>query len=109
MRLGLHPEGRKIVAGIVLIGLILYGQELYGMATARGRLDPALRGVAGPSDVVVVLGFTPDRFHNERVREYGVFSGRDGAVNRIRLRMVSAENLERLASLAWVARVEPMK
>ena len=79
------------------------------MATSGGRLDPSLRGATGPSNVIVVLAFTPDRFHNERVREYGVFAGRDGAINRIRLRMVSPDNLDRLANLAWVARVEPLK
>ncbi len=109
MRRLFSAEGRKIVAGIVLIVLVLYGQELYGFATAGGRLDPSLRGATGPSNVIVVLNFTPDRFHNERVREYGVFSGRDGAINRIRLRMVTPDNLDRLANLAWVARIEPLK
>jgi len=36
----------------------------------------------------VVLGFVPDRFHNERVAEYRVFAGRDGALHRVRLRNV---------------------
>jgi hypothetical protein len=109
MRLLFSAEGRKIVAGIVLIALVLYGQELYGFATSGGRLDPSLRGATGPSNVIVVLNFTPDRFHNERVREYGVFSGRDGAINRIRLRQVTPDNLDRLANLAWVGRIEPLK
>ncbi len=108
-RLLFGPEGRKVIAGILLIAFVLYGQELYGVATAGGRLDPSLRGATGPSNVIVVLNFTPDRFHNERVREYGVFSGRDGALNRIRLRMVTPENLDKLANLAWVARIEPLK
>ncbi len=108
-RLLFVPEGRKVIAGILLIAFVLYGQELYGVATAGGRLDPSLRGATGPSNVIVVLNFTPDRFHNERVREYGVFSGRDGALNRIRLRMVTPENLDKLANLAWVARIEPLK
>ncbi len=50
----------------------------------------------------------PDRFHNERVAEYGVFAGRDGALNRIRLRNVSPDSLARLAAVAWVARIEPL-
>ena len=45
----------------------------------------------------------------ERIAEYGVFAGRDGALNRIRLRMVSPDNLSRLAGIAWVAHIEPMK
>jgi hypothetical protein len=100
------PEGRKITAGVALIALVLFGQDLYGRATAFSRLDPALRGAAGPRNVIVVLGFMPDRFHNERVAEYGVFAGRDGALNRIRLRNVSPDSLFRLATVPWVARIE---
>jgi hypothetical protein len=103
------PEARKIAAGVLLIVLVLFGQQLYGRATASGRLDPALQGAAGPRNVVVVLAFMPDRFHNERVAEYGVFAGRDGALNRIRLRNVTPDNLARLAAVSWVARIEPMK
>jgi hypothetical protein len=99
---------RRIAAGIVLIALVLFGQELWGRATASGRLDPALHGATGPRNVVVVLGFMPDRFHNERVAEYGVFAGRDGALNRIRLRNVTPDSLARLAAVPWVARIEPM-
>jgi hypothetical protein len=104
----LGPEGRKITIGIALIALVLFGQDLYGRATAFVRLDPALRGTGGPRNVIVVLGFMPDRFHNERVAEYGVFAGRDGALNRIRLRNVSPDNLSRLAAVPWVARIEAM-
>jgi hypothetical protein len=104
----LGPDGRKIAAGIALIALVLFGQDLYGRATASGRLDPALHHATGPRNVIVVLGFMPDRFHNERVAEYGVFAGRDGALNRIRLRNVTPDSLARLAAVPWVARIEPM-
>lgn len=102
-------EWAKFSIGVVLIIAVLFGQQLYGMASATRRLDPSLRGAARPSNVVVVLDFMPERFHNERIAEYGVFAGRDGALNRIRLRMVSPDNLRRLASIAWVAHIEPMK
>ena len=102
------PDVRRIIAGIALIVLVLFGQQLYGRATASGRLDPALQGATTPRNVIVVLDFMPDRFHNERVAEYGVFAGRDGALNRIRLRNVSPDSLVRLASVAWVARIEPL-
>jgi len=102
------PDGRKIMAGVSLILLVLFGQQLYGQATAGGRLDPALRNAAAPRNVIVVLDFMPDRFHNERIAEYGVFAGRDGALNRIRLRNVSPGNLARLAAVAWIARIEPL-
>src|ERR1700712_659070 len=97
----------RLLAGVVLIALVLFGQTLVGMAPARGRLDPALRDAAGPVNVVVVMDFTPERFHTERLSTYGVFAGRDKAVNRVRLRMVSPENLRRLAGLGWGGRIEP--
>jgi hypothetical protein len=99
----------RLLAGVVLIALIVFGQTLVGMATANGRLDPALQAVSGPVNVVVVMDFTPERFHTERLSTYGVFAGRDKAVNRVRLRMVSPDNLRRLTGLVWVARVEPAR
>jgi hypothetical protein len=50
----------------------------------------------------------PDRFHSERM-EYGLFAGRDGALNRMRLRNVTPGDLQGLAGIPWVARIEPMK
>ena len=108
-RLMFGRDGRKIAFGIVLIALILFGQQFYGAATRNGRLDPALREASSPRNVVVVLDFMPDRFHNERVQQYGVFAGRDGALNRMRLRNVTPERLAQLAAIPWIARIEPMK
>ena len=71
-------------------------------------LAPALRHTTGPRSVIVVLDFMPDRFHNERISEYGIFAGRDGTLNRIKLRNVSPDSLARLAAVAWVARIEPL-
>jgi len=105
----LGPDAGKLVAGVLLITAVLSGQQLYGWATAAHRLDPSLRDSGEARNVVVVLDFMPDRFHSERIRDYGLFAGRDGALNRIRLRNVSPENLRRLAGIAWVARIEPMK
>src|SRR5258705_13845010 len=84
-------DGRRFIAGAAVLAVILYGQTVYGMATASGRLDPSLRNATGPSNVIVVLDFMPDRFHNERVAQYGTFAGRDGSLNRMRLRYVSPE------------------
>jgi hypothetical protein len=102
-------EWMKFAIGIVLIALVLVGPRLVGMATAGHRLDPALKRATGPSNVIVILDFMPERFHTERVTSYGVFAGRDGALNRIRLRAVSPENLAALAAIPWVARIEPLK
>ncbi len=99
----------KFAIGVALIALVLVGPQLVGMATAAWRLDPALKGAQGPSNVIVILDFTPERFHSARITSYGVFAGRDGGLNRIRLRMVSPDNLAALADIPWVARIEPMK
>ena len=106
-RVRLGREGWKFACGLLLVGLVLFGQDLAGLATESSRLDPALRDPKGPSNVVVVMSFTPERFHNERLALYGAFAGRDGAVNRIRLRRVSPENLRRMGRLVWIAKVEP--
>jgi hypothetical protein len=105
----LGREGRKVAAGILIIALVVFGQDIVGAATAFIRLDPALNRPAGLSNVVAILDFTPERFHNERLAKYGVFAGRDGAVNRVRLRMVTPDNLRKLSSLVWVSRIEPMR
>jgi hypothetical protein len=102
-------DGRRFIAGAAVLAVILYGQTVYGMATASGRLDPALRNATGPSNVIVVLDFMPDRFHNERVAQYGTFAGRDGSLNRIRLRYVTPEKLRALSEVAWISRIEPIK
>ena len=98
----------KLALGVLLIAAFLFGQDVAGWATSGGRVAPALLGARGPVNVVVVLDFTPERFHNERLALLGVFAGRDKTVNRIRLRMVSPENLRRLGNLVWVGRVEAM-
>ena len=105
-RLRLGRQGARLLCGIVLIALILFGQAGYGALTASGRLDPALHDATGPANVVVVLDFPPERFHTERLAGYGVFAGRAGAVNRIRLRNVSPEALARLSRIPWVSRIE---
>jgi hypothetical protein len=102
-------DGRRFIAGAAVLAVILYGQTVYGMATASGRLDPSLRNATGPSNVIVVLDFMPDRFHNERVAQYGTFAGRDGSLNRMRLRYVTPEKLRALSEVAWISRIEPLK
>jgi hypothetical protein len=103
------PDARRLFAGLALVAVVLFGQQVYGIASANDRLDPSLRNVSGPTNVVVVLNFPPERFHNERISEYGAFAGRDGALSRLRLRFVSPANLRRLASIAWIAHIEPLK
>ncbi len=108
LRLLTGPDARRLAIGVVLVLTLLFGQQVYGMATANQRLDPSLRNATQPSNVIVVLSFPPERFHNERIAEYGAFAGRDGALNRLRLRFVSPANLRALASISWIARIEPL-
>ena len=108
-RILIGSDACRFISGLFLIVVILFGQQVYGMATATQRLDPMLRGATGPSNVIVVLDFMPERFHNERVAEYGTFAGRDGALNRLRLRFVSPDNLRALSDVAWISRIEPFK
>jgi hypothetical protein len=103
---GRARELQQLLIGVALLAAVLEGQQLFGMITSDDRLDPALRDATAPVDVVVVLPFQPERFHSGRLAQYGVFSGRDRAVNRIRLQRVGPENLQRLANLAWVERVD---
>jgi hypothetical protein len=107
-RIRFGREQAKIAVGIGLIALILFGQHIYGRATATSRLDPALRGATGASNVIVMLDFMPERFHSERVQQYGTFAGRDGALNRMRLRNVRPDRLQQLAAIPWVAQIVPM-
>ncbi len=96
----------RLMVGVALMAVFLFGQDVAGWATSAGRVAPALLAATEPVNVVVVLDFTPERFHNERLARYGVFAGRDKAVNRIRLRMVTPDKLRELGRLIWVGRVE---
>ncbi|UYQ73100.1 hypothetical protein OF122_04880 [Pelagibacterium flavum] len=97
----------KLAIGVLLIWGIISGQGLAGYLTKDSRLSPGLLG-QDAVDVVVVLDFAPERFHNEQIARYGVFSGRDGDVTRFRLRNVSPGQLEALSSLVWISRIEPL-
>lgn len=98
----------RLLIGVLLILIALFGQDIAGWATAGGRIDPTLLAAKEPVNVIVVLDFTPERFHNERLATYGVFAGRDKSVNRIKLRNVSPNALRGLANLIWVSYVGPM-
>jgi hypothetical protein len=104
------PDGNvlTLIFGVALVVAIVWGQSVFGYTTRAMRLDPAI-DVTQAANVIVVLDFEPERFHNERLAAYGVFSGRDGSASRIRLRQVQPGELQKLASLPWVHHVEPMR
>ncbi|CAH1689560.1 conserved hypothetical protein [Hyphomicrobiales bacterium] len=101
-------EIARLSLGVVIIGGILFGQQAFGMITRDTRIDPAITR-DGLVDVIVVLNFEPERFHNERLARLGMFSGRDGSTRRVRLRQVTQANLNALASMPWIGALEPLK
>ncbi|MBS7700651.1 MULTISPECIES: hypothetical protein [unclassified Chelatococcus] len=101
-------EIARLSLGVVIIGGILFGQQAFGMITRDARVDPAIVR-EGLVDVLVVLNFEPERFHNERLARLGMFSGRDGSTRRVRLRQVTQDNLRALSSLPWIGALEPLK
>ncbi len=103
-----NPDVMKLVLGVLIVLAVLYGQQVVGILTRTTRIDPAIPR-DGLVNVVAVVGFEPERFHNERLATYGMFSGRDGSLRRIRLRQVSQDQLQGLASLPWIDRVELLK
>jgi hypothetical protein len=56
----------------------------------------------------ILAGLRPERFHTERLAQDGVLAGRS-AVSRVRLRLVTPDNLRRLAHVAWVLLVGPLR
>lgn len=102
-----RPALVRLLIGVVLIVGIVTGPGLYGRATATDRLAPSLQHVNGRANVRVLLGFPPQAFHESQLSPYGVFAGRHG--NTVLLFNVPANRLYDLASIYWVAKVEPLK
>ena len=102
-----RPVLMRLLAGVALIVGIVAGPGLYGCATAAGRLAPSLQHVSGSANVRVLLAFPPQAFHESQLSSYGVFAGRHG--NSVFLLDVPANRLRDLASIYWVAKIEPLK
>jgi hypothetical protein len=102
-----RPALVRLLIGVVLIAGIVAGPGLYGRATATDRLAPSLQHVQGSANVRVLLAFPPQAFHEAQLSSYGVFAGRHG--NTVLLLDVSANGLNALASIYWVAKIEPLK
>ena len=106
-RRGTRPALVRLAVGVVLIAGIVAGPGLYGCATSAGRLAPSLQHVSGSVNVRVVLGFPPQAFHQAQLSSYGVFAGRHG--NTVFLLDVPPNSLRDLASIYWVAKIEPLE
>lgn len=107
VRRGTRPALVRLFVGVVLLAGIVAGPGLYGRATAAGRLAPSLQHVSGSANVRVLLAFQPQAFHESQLSSYGVFAGRHG--NSVFLLDVPANRLRDLASIYWVAKIEPLK
>jgi len=102
-----RPALVRLLVGRALIAGIVAGPGLYGCATAAGRLAPSLQHASGSANVRVVLAFPPQAFHESQLSSYGVFAGRHG--DTVLLLNVPANRLRDLASIYWVAKIEPLK
>jgi len=98
-----------LLTGVLLIAVAVFGDDLYGAVTARGKVPPELAGAGRPVHIVVEMGFEPERYHLERLSEFGSFAGRAGEQSRVRLIRVTPENLKRISHLYWVNRIEPLR
>jgi hypothetical protein len=98
-----------LLVGMLLIVLVVFGDDLYGAATARGKVPAELTAAGVPVHIVVELPFEPERYHLERLSELGSFAGRAGEQTQVRLIRVTPENLERISHLYWVDAIEPLR
>lgn len=60
-----------------------------------------------PVQVGVVLGFEPERFHTLFLQDYGRVLRVEG--NEVHLRSVRPENIDRLARIYWIERLETLE
>src|SRR5688500_9738399 len=93
---------------LIRIGAAVAAAQLAGPAQAQQKVTFVVVNnlFSTPAYVATENGYWAkhgfDVAVSERVREFGAF----GALNRIRLRNVSADNLNRLAGIPWIARIE---
>jgi len=96
----------QMMSGVLLLLAIAWGPGLYGRLTAGERLDPNLAHTAGPVNVEVTMGFTPQGFHLQALQQQGVFAGRIGE-HTVRLFNVSPASLRTLSGMYWISSIRP--
>ena len=101
----MKPPVRLIIGVAVLVALVA-GEPALGRILAPGKVDDELEQVESETAVVVQLAVEPQRFHVERLSQFGFYGGRDGDPRRIRLTRVRPAAVMDIASLLWVERVE---
>lgn len=99
------------VIGMTVLVMILAAAPAYGRLTAGGKIDEGISRTSPTVDVIVDLTTEVGAFHTQTLGDLGVFSGRDrnnlSDRSRVRLQNVTQSDLDALARLYWVERIEP--
>ncbi|MPZ88735.1 MAG: hypothetical protein GEU81_11810 [Nitriliruptorales bacterium] len=96
----------RLVVGVVVVVLLVAGEPALGWLLAPGKVGDGLAQVDSETAVVVQLAVEPQRFHVERLSQFGFYGGREGDPRRIRLTRVRPDAVREIASLLWVQSVE---
>ncbi len=96
-------QGRMVVAGLLLFA----AWQTYLGLSAPGKVAAVLRETTPKVNVLVVLPFSPDRFHVMAMQQFGRVSGTEGT--SIEVRGVKQDDLTRLARPFWVRSIDPLK
>jgi len=95
--------------GVALLMVLLYGGAAYGWLTSGGKLAASLEASQERVEIQVEVPFEPERYHLERLGDYGSFAGRGETPNHVQLVRVLPDDLETISRLYWVASIEPMQ
>lgn len=99
---------RRIAIGLALLAAIYVVPFLVGTLTAGHRLQMCSGALpAGPSNIVLKLGFVPGPFELEALQKFGRYGGSGGELNNVVLLRVSPENISRLSRIYWIDQIVP--
>ncbi len=103
LRSALRTPQARFCMGLLAAWLCWQG---WLMASAPGKIDPALAGTSEKLAIRVTLPFEPERFHVLMFQKYGRVSGTEG--NTVELRNVKRGDLQAIARHYWVSRLAPL-
>ena len=98
---------RRMILGLLIIAVFVWGGDVVGRATAGTRLEAFGGSAHYPVDVVVHLDFEPTPFHGDVIRDFGIYDGRRSSHRDLYLRNVTRADLQGLSRLYWVRSLEP--
>lgn len=96
------PRGKVVIAVVAVLVTWQVWLSVAAPGKIAGRIPTDTRRV----DVVVTLGFPPERFHIQKFQRLGRVSGTSG--NSVQVRGVNRADLIALARPFWVRSVEPL-